>query len=64
MLLIIAGEIAVIWSAYTQKGNLQVELGKRLNDTLMATVKDEKNGFYKSWDYLQREVNNLQTKYI
>lgn len=54
LLLAMAAEIAIIWMAYSHKGQIEGFIDKRLNDTLAES--ESNKAFAKSWDLLQREV--------
>lgn len=51
---IVAVEIAIVVTAFTQKGKVEGFIDKRLYETL-NTSKNNKN-FFKSWDLMQREM--------
>lgn len=54
LIAIVAVEVAIVVTAFTKKAEVESFIDKRLEETL-HTAKTN-NGFYKSWDLLQREV--------
>lgn len=59
MLLIIAGEVAIIWTAFSHKGNVEEFIDKKLTETFEQSMDNDK--FLNSWNVLQKEVsqNNI-----
>lgn len=61
MLLIIAGEIAIIWTAFSHKGNVEEFIDRKLTETIKESMGNDK--FSNSWDALQREVSHTNFHY-
>lgn len=60
LMAIVAVEIAIVVTAYTQKGKVEGFIDKRLEETLRDS--GAKPAFFKSWDLMQREVNGIENE--
>lgn len=61
MIVIVAFEVAIIWQAYSKRGELEDSIG----DKLLKTINESGNKkvYQESWHVLQAEVSLILTAY-